>query len=329
MRGSAVQEPDWFGPTTYISPAPLPAAGDWAASFDPYGGLDYFWFSGQANRTVSVLVAALNDYSAPSENKAQPVIGRWQLSDPGTSPAPANTPSAFNSALFGTTVLNAQLLESTSFRVGIAAIRGDGRPDYRYHAPPVRRPHHSDPSQCCGWHGSRDCRFWIPGEYQGLHRKRQRTAAGSFREPDHCHDVRSKGRRAGHDAHRSAHDDCQLNPERSCDLRRWSERHSSSCRRANPPTPVGGQATNSIRVQALAPEGITPIAGASVFFTTRPAVSFSACSGDGSCTVFADQSGQASTLVSVLSAAASRLRGSSPQPHTPVPNRFRPRCWAA
>ncbi len=132
--GQCLQKPDWFGPTTYASPAPLPVPGDWAASLDPYGGLDYFWFTGQANRTLSVLVTALDESGDPSESEAQPVIGLWQLSDPGTFPAPANTPSAFNSSIFGTTILNAELLEATSFRVGIADIRGDGRPDYRYHA---------------------------------------------------------------------------------------------------------------------------------------------------------------------------------------------------
>jgi hypothetical protein len=39
MQDSAVQKPDWFGPTTYVFPPPLPAAGDWAASLDPCGGL--------------------------------------------------------------------------------------------------------------------------------------------------------------------------------------------------------------------------------------------------------------------------------------------------
>src|SRR5580692_9403773 len=39
MQGSALEKPDWFGPTTYNSPATLPVPGDWAASLDPYGGL--------------------------------------------------------------------------------------------------------------------------------------------------------------------------------------------------------------------------------------------------------------------------------------------------
>jgi hypothetical protein len=55
-------------------------------------------------------------------------------------------------------------------------------------------------------------------------------------------------------------------------------------------------------VQVLDPDGVTPIAGASVFFTATPAVSFSVCSGGASCTVLTDESGLASTQVTPLSA---------------------------
>jgi len=303
MRGSAVQKPDWFGPTTYVSPAPLPAAGDWAASLDPYGGLDYFWFSGQANRTVSVLVAALDDYSAPSENKAQPVIGMWQLSDPGTFPAPANTPSAFNSALFGTTVLNAQLLESTNFRVGIADIRGDGRPDYRYHAR-LLYGDHITPTRAsvaggtalaiAGFGFQANTRVSIgPGSAQPLAASANQIIVTTSAQKDGVQDM-------------TLTDPPTLASSILSGVVTYGAGPNDMLRLiggANPPTPVGGQATNPIRVQALAPDGITPIAGASVFFTASPAVSFSACSGGASCTVFTDQSGQASTFVTVLTAA--------------------------
>jgi hypothetical protein len=72
---------------------------------------------------------------------------------------------------------------------------------------------------------------------------------------------------------------------------------------SNPATPMGGQAPNPIRVQVLAPDGTTPVAGASVFFISTPAASLSACGGAGSCTVLTDDSGQASTRVTVLQAA--------------------------
>jgi hypothetical protein len=72
---------------------------------------------------------------------------------------------------------------------------------------------------------------------------------------------------------------------------------------SNPATPVGGQAPNPVRIQVLAPDGVTPVSGASVFFTATPAAYFLACGGAGSCTLLTDDSGQASSRVTVLQAA--------------------------
>ena len=76
---------------------------------------------------------------------------------------------------------------------------------------------------------------------------------------------------------------------------------------SNPATPVGGQAPNPIQVQVLAPDGTTPVSGASVFFTSTPPVSFSACGGAGSCNLLTDDSGQATTRVTVLQAAVMNI----------------------
>jgi hypothetical protein len=304
MEGGAVKKTDWFGPTNYVSPAPLPVTGDWAASLDPYGGLDYFWFTAQANRTLSVLVTALDDTSAPSESKAQPVIGMWQLSDPGTFPAPANTPSAFNSAVFGTTVLNAQLLETTSFRVGIADIRGDGRPDYRYHAR-LLYGDHVTPTRAsvagvtalaiAGYGFQANTRVTVGGgNAQPLAASANQIFVTAPAKVDGVADVALVDPPTLASSILSGAVTYGAGPN---DLLRLTAG-------ANPGTPVGGQAPNPIRVQVLAPDGVTPIAGASVFFTASPAVAFGACSGGGSCTVLTDQSGQASTLVTVLTAGA-------------------------
>jgi hypothetical protein len=134
MQNSGIATQEWFDPTTYTSPAALPIVGDWTAALGPYGDIDYFWFNAQSNRTLSVVVIALDDFGNISQSKAQPVIGMWSLADPGLFPAPANTPSAFNTIYAGETRLDAQLLQNTSFRVAIADYRGDGRPDYHYHA---------------------------------------------------------------------------------------------------------------------------------------------------------------------------------------------------
>jgi hypothetical protein len=71
---------------------------------------------------------------------------------------------------------------------------------------------------------------------------------------------------------------------------------------SNPSTPAGAQAPNPIRVQVLGPDGVTPVQGASVFFASAPAVTFSASSGGNSCTVLTDDTGQASSFVTVVTA---------------------------
>jgi hypothetical protein len=123
MLNSALQTTAPFPPTSYGTPAAVPLGGDWESSLSPYGDLDYFWFNGQANRTLSIMVTAMDETGAASEVKSQPVIGMWSLSDPGSSPAPANTSSAFNTSFFGMTILNAQLLQTNGFRIGISDIR--------------------------------------------------------------------------------------------------------------------------------------------------------------------------------------------------------------
>jgi hypothetical protein len=134
MQSSATQEQEWFEPTSYSSPAPLPAGGSWGGSLSGSGNSDYFFFSGQTNRTLSVEVTALDESRAITESKVQPVIGMWGLSDPGTFLAPANTPLAFNTLTFRMTRLDAILQAATTFRLGVFDYRGDGRPDYRYRA---------------------------------------------------------------------------------------------------------------------------------------------------------------------------------------------------
>ena len=71
---------------------------------------------------------------------------------------------------------------------------------------------------------------------------------------------------------------------------------------SNPATPVGGTAPSPFSVLVMAPDGVTPVAGASVQFSSSPAVGLSACAGAASCTVFTDLSGNASTNMTVLSA---------------------------
>ena len=88
----------------------------------------------QTNRTLSVSVTALDEAGQASQLKAQPVIGMWAASDPDGSVPGAFTHSPFSQVPFGLTRLDANILTSSNFLIGIADMRGDGRPDYRYHA---------------------------------------------------------------------------------------------------------------------------------------------------------------------------------------------------
>lgn len=305
MQGSALQTANFFGPTSYQSPAAVPASADWAAGLSPYGDMDYFWFSGQANRTMAVLVTALDSSGNATESKAQPVIGMWALSNPGQSPAPANTPSAFNSAMFGVTQLNAQLLQATDFRIGISDYRGDGRPDYRYHTR-VFYGDHITPARVGVGGGAA-----IAVAGLGLQENTRVQVAGSnmplLAASAQQLLVSTPGAPGGKDG---VQDVSLLDPPTNAtsvmsavltygagpsDLLTLLEG-------SNPGTPVGGQAPNPIVVEVTQPDGVTPVAGASVFLASSPPLAFSACSGATSCTVLSDESGLVSTLATVLTA---------------------------
>jgi hypothetical protein len=120
--------------STYANPAALPQGGGWGSWISGYSSTDWFQFTAQANRTASVSVTALDEAGQPTETKLLPVIGIWQLSDQSGNPAPASTPSAFNTRTWGMSRLDAQFTVSDTFRVGVADFRGDGRPDYFYRA---------------------------------------------------------------------------------------------------------------------------------------------------------------------------------------------------
>src|ERR1700719_1926279 len=134
MSGSAEPVAAWAATETWTAPALVPSPGDWVGSLSGYGDVAYFLIAAQSNRTLSVAVTALGGNDIPSESEMQPVVGIWTLGDPlGTAP-PTFTTAPFNSATFAMSRLDAQVLGTNSFIIGIADLRGDGRPDYHYHA---------------------------------------------------------------------------------------------------------------------------------------------------------------------------------------------------
>jgi IPT/TIG domain len=307
MQGSALQRPQWYGVTSYASPVQLPTSGNWAGALNSYGDADFFQFPAQANRSLSITVNAIDDSRKTSESKAAPVIGMWALADPGTSPAPANTPSAFNTAFFGETRLDAQILQSTAFRLGIADYRGDGRPDYRYNAKVLYgdniRPNRSSAAggtsltiQGLGLQSNTAVQV-AARTVPVLASSATQLLVNSKAVPDGVYGVLLQDSSSGGTSSMSKVLTVGAGP---ADIIKVISR-------ANPSTPIGGQAPLPFAVLVTGGDGITPVAGASVQFSSSPAVGFSTCANSASCTVLTDQSGTASTYMTVLSAGAITL----------------------
>ena len=303
MQSSALQSPDWFEPTSFAAPAALPASGDWAGTLSGQTNADYFRFNARTNRTLSVEVTALDGSTVASEVKAQPVIGMWALADPGTSPAPASTHLAFNTLTSGMTRLDATLQANAGFRIGIFDYRGDGRPDYRYrgrvfyadHAIPARVRVDGQTAitvQGVGFHANTSAAI-AAANAPVLAVSANQVTTIALAKADGPQTITLNDPATGASSEMTNAIIYGAGPDDTIKL----------IQGANPATPVGGQAPNPIQVQVLAPDGLTAVSGASVFFTATPAVSFSACAGSGSCTLLTDDSGLASSRVTVLQAA--------------------------
>ena len=280
--------------SSWTAPAALPAGGDWLSTLSDYGDMFYFSLAAQANRTLSVAVTALDDSGNPSELKAQPVIGMWAAGDvQGTAP-PAFTPSPFNQVPFALTRLDAQVLSSGSFLIGISDVRGDGRPDYRYQAyvlyadsvTPARLPVTGGAVTVQG-----------VGFAPGLS-----STVGSTSAPQLAIDASQMILAA------PAFSDGPQNITISDPITGASTTMTGALtygaaatdtitllNGANPPTPVGAQAANPVSVRVLASDGVTPVSGATIGWSSTNGVQLSACAGATSCSVSSDQNGDAAT----------------------------------
>ena len=76
---------------------------------------------------------------------------------------------------------------------------------------------------------------------------------------------------------------------------------------SEPATPVGSQAANPIRVQVVASDGVTPVNGATVAWSTTNGTVLSVCSGGISCSVLSDQTGESSTWVTPMAVGQSTI----------------------
>ncbi len=280
--------------SSWNSPATMPLGGDWVSSLNGYGDTPYFLLNAQGNRTLSVAVTAFDESSRASENKAQPVVGMWAATDPqGTAP-PTFTPSPFNQTTFGMTRLDTQVLVSGSYRLGISDLRGDGRPDYRYHAH-VLYADTVTPSRVSVNGGA----VSVQGiGFSSLLTSTVGSTNAALLAASTSEFVISA----------PAHSDGLQNITITDPVSGGSTTMTGALTYGaaasdnivllygiNPTTPVGAQAAHPVSVRVLASDGVTPIIGATIGWNATNALQLSACSGASSCSSVSDQNGDAST----------------------------------
>jgi hypothetical protein len=293
--------------STYALPAALPQGGGWGSWISGYSSADWFEFTAQANRTASVSVTALDETGQPTETKLLPVIGIWQLSDQSGNPAPASTPSAFNTTTWGMSRLDAQFTVSDTFRVGVADFRGDGRPDYFYRASLL----YSDTVT--------PARLSLGGGVTtlngtGFNPKLQVSVAGNTgtilsASASYIEVAMPSGSQDG-TASIQVTDPVSGAFSQMIGALTYGALSTDLLlllQGAEPATPVGSAAANAIRVRAVAADGITPVSGATMAWSATNGLQFSVCSGASSCSVLSDEAGESSSWVTPTATGQSTI----------------------
>lgn len=292
---------------TYASPATIPRSGSWAGWISGYGDADWFQFPVQANRTASVSVVALDESGQPAQSKLMPVVGIWQLSDETGGPAPAATPTAFNTINFAMSRLDAQFYSNETFRLGIADLRGDGRPDYSYAAhvlysdavTPSRISLAGGPVILAGLGFNAQQQVGTPaGDAQRLSASATQIQA------------RLPGLPVDGSASLVVTDPSTGGSSQMINAVTYGAASTDQLlmlQATEPATPVGSQAANPIRVRVVAEDGVTSVNGATVAWSASNGTSLSVCGGGTGCSVLSDQSGESSTWVTPTVAGQSTI----------------------
>ena len=289
--------PSWAVSESWGAPAVIPSPGDWIGSLSGYGDVAYFSMPAQANRTLSVAVTALDETGVATESKVAPVVGIWTLGDAQNSAPPTLTPVPFNTPTFGMSRLDAQVLASNSFIIGIADMRGDGRPDYHYHAhvlygdsaTPARLPVSGGAITVQGIGLSPSLNVTVGNSgVPVVATNASQVLVAAPAQVDGPQTITVTDPISGAF---SIMTDAVTFGAAATDvlLPLWGA--------GNPPTPVGTQATNPLVARVVAADGVTPVWGATVGWTNTNRAAFSACGGLSSCSAITDESGTASTWV--------------------------------
>jgi hypothetical protein len=301
---------------SFVVPLALPRSGEWIGTLGSWGETDYFSITAQLDRTLVFEVTTLDENNAPTTGKAQPVLGIWSMGAPEGTPATVSS-LPFNSVNPGLTQLNSQIVASTQFRLGIADLRGDGRPDFRYRAR-VLYADSLSPSRISARGGAIALRgFGFRAGMQVLAGATPATIlASSSNEillsvpglPDSTQTLTVTDPKTGSASVMTGALTLGAGPNDAIRL----------VQSANAPTPIGVNAAYPIRVAATTSDGATPVSGASVQWSATGGAALSACNGATTCSVVTDESGLAETRVTPATVGATTITASlAPASYTP------------
>jgi hypothetical protein len=116
---------------TANAPRAMAGSGMWMGRISQVGQTDWFSVPVRGNRVFTIVTQALDETGAPTNSKAMPAIGVWDGFDAATASAVGASPG-LNGLATGETWLRVAAAGDDIVRIGIADVRGDGRPDYAY-----------------------------------------------------------------------------------------------------------------------------------------------------------------------------------------------------
>jgi adhesin/invasin len=234
------------------------------------------------------------------------VLGIWPVSALQTSPPGAFTPSSFNTGIFGLTRLDAQTLTPGVFLIGISDWRGDGRADYHYHAHvlygdavrPARVGVNGGAVVVSGTGFAPGLAVTVGGNNAAA----LAVGAGDMilalpAQADSVQTITISDPVSGAFSIMTG----------SITFGAAATDSIVLVKGTNPDTPVGTQANNPITVRAVASDGVTPVAGATIVWSASNGAALSACGGASTCSAVSDESGNASTWITPAVAGSSTL----------------------
>jgi len=116
---------------TEAQPRSMPTGGLWCGRLSQVGQTDWFTFPVRGNRIFTAVTQAIDETGEPSNAKALPSIGVWDAFD-AMGATPVGASPGLNGDAPGETWLRVATNGDDMVRIGIADLRGDGRPDYAY-----------------------------------------------------------------------------------------------------------------------------------------------------------------------------------------------------